>query len=97
MEIVTLPFIQYTDELAYMEHLDHPDTQKAISAEAERWQRSVAKLGPSVDRWLLLLQEAEETLLKKPHYESDGLEVRFLDHDLKHLTYKKRVWPCVYE
>ena len=97
MEIVTLPFIQYTDELAYIEHLDHPDTQKAISAEAERWQRSVAKLGPSVDRWLLLLQEAEETLLKKPHYESDGLEVRFLDHDLKHLTYKKRVWPCVYE
>ena len=97
MEIVTLPFIQYTDELAYMEHLDHPDTQKTLSAEAERWQRSVAKLGPSVDRWLLLLQEAEETLLKKPHYESDGLEVRYLDHDLKHLTYKKRVWPCVYE
>jgi len=97
MEIVTLPFIQYTDELAYMEHLDHPDTQKALSAEAERWQRSVQKLGPSVDRWLLLLQESEETLLKKPHYESDGLEVRYLDHDLKHLTYKKRVWPCVYE
>jgi hypothetical protein len=97
MEIVTLPFIQYTDELAYMEHLDHPDTQKAISAEAERWQRSVQKLGPSVDRWLLLLQEAEETLLKKPHYESEGLDVRYLDHDLKHLTYKKRTWPCIYE
>ena len=97
MEIVNLPFIQYRDELAYMEHLDHPETQKALSTEAERWQRNVAKLGSSVDRWHKLLLEAEETLLKKPHYESDGLEVRYLDHDLKHLTYKKRVWPCVYE
>jgi hypothetical protein len=97
MEIVKLPFIQYTDELAYMEHLDHPDTQKTIKEEAERWQHNVTKLGKSVDRWHQLLQEAEDTLLKKAHYEKEGLEVRYLDHDLKHLTYKNRTWPCIYE
>ena len=95
MEIVKLPFIEYQDELAYMEHLDHPDTQAAIKDEAARWQKSVSRLDTS--KWLKLLQEAEEIMLGKPHYKSDGLEIRYLDHDLKHLTYKKRVWPCIYE
>ena len=95
MEIVKLPFIQYTDELAYMEHLDNPDTQAAIREEASRWSKAVANL--PTKRWLNRLQEAEETMLGKPHYVDQGIEVRYLDHDLKHLTYKKRVWPCIYE
>ena len=95
MEIVKLPFIEYQDELAYMEHLEHPDTQAAIKDEAARWRKSVSRL--DTKKWLKLLQEAEETMLAEPHYIDNGLEIRYLDHDLKHLTYKKRVWPCIYE
>jgi hypothetical protein len=95
MEIVKLPFIEYSDELAYMEHLDNPDTQAALRDEANRWSKVTAKL--PTKRWLKLLQEAEATMLENPHFIDQGIEVRYLDHDLKHLTYKKRVWPCIYE
>ena len=95
MEIVKLPFIQYTDELAYMEHLDHPDTQAALNEEAARWKKQIAKL--PVSKWIKLLQEANETMLSEPHFIDNDIEVRYLDHDLKHLTYKNRVWPCIYE
>lgn len=95
MEIVKLPFIEYRDELAYMEHLDNPDTQAALRDEATRWSKAVAKL--PVRRWLHHLKEAETDMLEKPHLVTGDMEVRYLDHDLKHLTYKKRVWPCIYE
>ena len=95
MEIVKLPFIQYTDELAYMEHLDHPDTQAALKEEAARWTKVIAKL--PVNKWLKLMEEGNEAMLSEPHFIDNGIEVRYLDHDLKHLTYKKRVWPCIYE
>jgi hypothetical protein len=95
MEIVKLPFIQYRDELAYMEHLDHPDTQAAIRNEANRWSKVVANL--PIQHWLKRFEEAEDLMLDEPHYIDGDMEVRYLDHDLKHLTYKKRVWPCIYE
>jgi hypothetical protein len=95
MEIVKLPFIEYRDELAYMEHLDNPDTQAALRDEAKRWSKATANL--PTKHWLNLLQEADETMLGKPHFIDNGIEVRYLDHDLKRLRYKKRVWSCVYE
>jgi len=100
MEVIDLPFIKYTDPLAYLEDLRKPETQLHLQEEAGRWQNHLNGKKSEINKWYMQLKDTFDMYTKKPHsvkhISGHTLEIRYLDHEFYHLTLGKKVWPAVY-